>query len=319
MALVEYSQAMTAALHNDLPKYTSIVDQIKQINNDQVLLYKYEKYDVNPLRRAALLADQLGGEDSNLSLLIRGDGKDGYLPGFMEQAALDFDKTWGTSTSLKYGQTLQEIPNNEKNTFLFQLTELVLDGKIEDAIPYFEVAINNGLDLNQKDKFGSTVLHKFSNYFHNNNNNLKLIDFLIKNKVDVNSKDSYGKTPLHYAIKNSNSILAAHLKKNGAKVTIQDENGESPLTMAGNNGDINTIQMLLGYHIPDDLTTLPKSVQNTILKDRARIARAQEWETYIQNNPNSLWGYVPSILRYGKKTKRSKRHRNYKKKSFTRK
>jgi hypothetical protein len=311
-----YPQAITEASLGQFDLYAQILSGIPKIDN-KPLRYKYKKLAVNPLRRMAFAMDLM--HDTDTSLFIRGDGKDGDYPTPKEWIALNYDKEnqiWGSKTSLDYGKTLQEIPNYEANSFLFQLTELVTEGKLpDDPVPYFELALEKGADVNHVDKNGNTVLHKLSHYFKKESNtNLELIDLLIKNGANVNARDSKGETALLISIKNRNSIMAGYLKKNGANIEIENNKGVSPLSLAGDKNDFEMVRLLLGYHIPEDITTFPKSVQKLIQKERARVIRAQEWATYSHENPNSPWNWVPQSLRFGKKVRRSKHRRNYKSK-----
>lgn len=54
--------------------------------------------------------------------------------------------------------------------------------------------LNKGGDINQKNIYGQTILHKFSM-----SNNEEMIDHLVKKGANIQIIDNFGKLPSHYA------------------------------------------------------------------------------------------------------------------------
>lgn len=99
----------------------------------------------------------------------------------------------------------------------------------DDDCKLAQILINNGADINTKDKSGNTPLHYCIYY-----KNYKLMKLLVNNGADVNVHDNNGRTPLHLAIA-SNFVKGRHeidnycnfLISNGADREIKDKNGET--------------------------------------------------------------------------------------------
>lgn len=74
------------------------------------------------------------------------------------------------------------------------------------------------------------------------NNELKQ---MIKEGVDINQKDDFGYTLLHYAISNNHEDTALLLLNNGANCTVQDNNGATPLHYAYEYGMTNVAKAIV--------------------------------------------------------------------------
>jgi ankyrin repeat protein len=84
-----------------------------------------------------------------------------------------------------------------------------------------------GADVNAKDEFGNTPLHKSSI-------NPDKIRYLISHGADINARDNDGKTPLHKAAeKNYNVDVLKGLVSLGADIHARD--GKLPLDCANTN------------------------------------------------------------------------------------
>jgi len=66
----------------------------------------------------------------------------------------------------------------------------------------------------------------------NNINNRELIEIFMAKGVDINGKDVFGNTPLHKAVGRRNFWLVEFLVKKGADVNAKDNNGKTPLNLA---------------------------------------------------------------------------------------
>ena len=84
--------------------------------------------------------------------------------------------------------------------FIFNMFEAIEDNDIEKI----EELINNGVDVNARDKYERTPLHYAKNY--------DAAKLLIDNGADVNAKDFYGSTPLYDIICRNNYVQWQYVK-----------------------------------------------------------------------------------------------------------
>lgn len=90
--------------------------------------------------------------------------------------------------------------------------------------------IQNGADVNAKDKYGLTPMHGAVE-----KGNLEMVKLLIKNGAVVNAKDNDEKTPLFYAVDNKSHDMVTTLIQKGADVNAKDANRNTPLDIATEN------------------------------------------------------------------------------------
>lgn len=76
--------------------------------------------------------------------------------------------------------------------------------------------------------FHETLLHYYAGA-DNNNQNKEKCQFLIENGADINAKDSFDKTPLHKAVTAGNHEMVKLLLSNGAHVNSQNALKNTPL------------------------------------------------------------------------------------------
>jgi len=106
--------------------------------------------------------------------------------------------------------------------------------KNEDAdCKLAQILIDNGANINDKDRNGNTALHYCIYY-----KNYKLMELLVNNGADVNVQDNNGSTPLHLAIKknyangrHNEDYYTKFLIDNKADRYIKDNNGESYVSL----------------------------------------------------------------------------------------
>ena len=83
--------------------------------------------------------------------------------------------------------------------------------------------------INQKiGAFHETLLHYYAGA-DNTNQNKKRSEFLIENDTDINAKDSFDKTPLHKAVISGNHAIVKLLLSNGAHVDSENAHKNTPL------------------------------------------------------------------------------------------
>jgi len=77
--------------------------------------------------------------------------------------------------------------------------------------------------------------------------NLEKVKSILDQKIDINEKDSFGSSPLHYAARNSHTDIIKILLEGKADVNIKDKHGFTPLHEAVNSAMAKTIPILLDY------------------------------------------------------------------------
>jgi uncharacterized protein len=94
-------------------------------------------------------------------------------------------------------------------------------------VPTVQKLIAEGIDLDTRDKGGSTALMRASLLSYG-----ELVKLLIKAGADANLHDNIGKTALHYAAQEYQDEIARFLIEAGADVNSQDIHGNTPLSDA---------------------------------------------------------------------------------------
>ena len=97
----------------------------------------------------------------------------------------------------------------------------VLGGKTD----FIHTALSRGLDPNDTDKLGRSLLHFAVDY-------PEIIKVLLNAGANANIPDREGKTPLHFAAERRRIDSAQLLLDAGANVDAQDVHGNGPLFVA---------------------------------------------------------------------------------------
>ncbi len=149
------------------------------------------------------------------------------------------------------------------------LVSAILNGQTESAKLLLENWQKNGIDINEKyqDNFTPLMLATM-------NRDATLVEFLLEQGAEINLSSYKKKTPLMYAAENGDENIVSMLIEKGAKVDLQDQDGNSALNFAAKNrfakvvkqlltkidgseellkatekGDLETINLLLGYGV----------------------------------------------------------------------
>jgi ankyrin repeat protein len=132
-------------------------------------------------------------------------------------------------------------------------------------------SIVDGVDVNTKDKYGTTPLHKAAGRGHK-----EIAELLIANGADVNATDKQdAETPLHWAAYAGENYIVELLIKSGAglnpkrniALNSKDRLGATPLDHALNRKKYDTVDLLRKYGGrtgPEDIAYQFESINNTI-------------------------------------------------------
>ncbi|VDK73322.1 unnamed protein product [Litomosoides sigmodontis] len=115
----------------------------------------------------------------------------------------------------------------------------------------FEVArflLENGAEVNLKDKGGLIPLHNASSFGH-----LEIANLLIECGAEVNHPDKWGYTPLHEAAQKGRTQICSLLLNNGADVTLKNNEGFTALDITVTE---DTKELLMSA-VPVDLKKIP--------------------------------------------------------------
>lgn len=98
-------------------------------------------------------------------------------------------------------------------SFSFSIFQAARDGQISEIERY----LNNGFEINAKDKNGMTPLHWALEAYPRVNPPHETVHYLVEQGADVNAKDNYGLTPLYRSALLDLNSIAQFLLSRGAK------------------------------------------------------------------------------------------------------
>ena len=91
-------------------------------------------------------------------------------------------------------------------------SELLLQSVVEGNVKAVKQHLAVGADVNAKNRYGSTPLHRAASAGHK-----EIAELLIAEGADVNAKDEDGETPLDWVIEKNHTEIADLLRKHGGK------------------------------------------------------------------------------------------------------
>ena len=101
-----------------------------------------------------------------------------------------------------------------------------------------------GIDIDAKDKIGSTALHIASTY-----DMPEIVKILLGKNADFNLKDKQKQTPLHRAAQEGSAeiieAILEVLEDKEAAMTEEDNDGNTPLTLAVEAGNSSAVEVHL--------------------------------------------------------------------------
>ena len=117
----------------------------------------------------------------------------------------------------------------------------------QNEVKKVQQLINNGIDINKKDKFGYSAIH-----IAMVKNLPDMVKILIDSGINLNLQNNEGITGLHCAAIYNNFSLADLLLRHGADLSIEDKYGNQPLWTAtfndkGRNERREMIKLFLKY------------------------------------------------------------------------
>jgi len=111
-----------------------------------------------------------------------------------------------------------------------------------EIVKYF---IQNGADINSKDKDGKTPLYKVALGNYSEDSKLNIVKYLIENGANIKVRTSSGNTLLHGACSRFNLEVARYLIENGEDVNVPNKNLNTPLHKAAKSGNSKLVKCLI--------------------------------------------------------------------------
>ena len=137
---------------------------------------------------------------------------------------------------------------NNDNLIIEEFLNLAKNGKYSEIFEKLRETKKNSINLNYKNKeTGNSLLH-----FACQDNNIKLIKYLIDFNCDINAKNNKNQTPLHLASMKGNLKICKLLVENGALLNVYDLENYTPIHYACYNNFTELINYFFEIYIEID-------------------------------------------------------------------
>ena len=111
----------------------------------------------------------------------------------------------------------------------------------DTGLEVVRLLVEHGADYNKQDDYSLTPLHHSAMRGY-----VKVVEFLLGlDNIDINSRDKQGSTALHIAATYKNEMISQMLLEGKASVRMKDRQGQTPLHRAAQEGDGQIISLML--------------------------------------------------------------------------
>ena len=118
----------------------------------------------------------------------------------------------------------------------------------DTGLEVVKLLVEHGADYNRQDDYSLTPLHHAAMRGY-----IKVVEFLLgQDNIDINSRDKQGSTALHIAATYRNVMITQMLLEGNASVRIQDKQRQTPLHRAAQEGDSQIIRLMLEHLDAED-------------------------------------------------------------------
>ncbi|XP_048251521.1 serine/threonine-protein phosphatase 6 regulatory ankyrin repeat subunit A-like [Haliotis rufescens] len=111
----------------------------------------------------------------------------------------------------------------------------------------FDLLVNKGCDLTEKDKNGDNILHVACD-----GGNVQIVEYIVShNIVDMDSADYVRRTPVMVAVLKGHKEVFDLLVSKGCDLTVKDKNGDNILHVACDGGNVQIVECIVSHDIVD--------------------------------------------------------------------
>lgn len=221
--------------------------------------------------------------------------------------ACNYEKYKCATWLISMGANVNELDNQNCSI----LMKIARNGH-EDGV---KLLLQNGAEVNLKDKSGRTAVFAASGYRYSNAANVEL---LLNHGAEINARDLQLQTPLMHASKEGNSAGVKLLLLSGADSNAKDSNGENALFYAVSSFDENRILPILktlrmhrtdinsrnnqGMHVLDralkryknrrdygESTEKSEKIINYLLSEKPKLSFSTRCAVFYHLNRKKIW------------------------------
>jgi ankyrin repeat protein len=164
----------------------------------------------------------------NFFVVLQSVSKDGKFTYLTFSPFIEYYPKYGKDSDMKLAKKINDWnkpKNNGANSDSETLFDLTKNGSISEIKEF--IYNNDNININVQDEDGNTPL------FHAiNNEDLKIVEFLIDNGANISIENNSGQTPLLVATEVNNIDIIKTLVNNGAEVNVRDNNYYTPRMIA---------------------------------------------------------------------------------------